>query len=179
MSIFVKTGSDATTTAVRLARGFTGRTKIMRCGYHGWHDWCVDVKGGIPAKLYEDTAAIIITPLGHPLAAKIEEPAAGFLKTVRELADKYGSVLIYDEVRTGFRMSMGGAQKYYGIIPDLACFGKAMANGYAISAVCGKTEIMKTAEKEEIIHKVEDTLTIAVKEILWEVVPPLAENIIK
>ncbi len=173
MSIFVKTGSDATTTAVRLARAFTGRTKIMRCGYHGWHDWCVDVKGGIPAKLYEDvyefpynnpdvlkdllqkhgndTAAIIITPLGHPLAAKIEEPADGFLKTVRELADKYGSVLIYDEVRTGFRMSMGGAQKYYGIIPDLACFGKAMANGYAISAVCGKTEIMKTAEKDVFI----------------------------
>lgn len=173
MSLFVKTGSDATTTALRLARAFTGRLKVMRCGYHGWHDWCVEVKGGVPAKLYEDihefhyndlehletmlrehgddTAAIIITPYGHPLAAEMEDPKPGFLEGVRTLADKYGAVLIFDEIRTGFRVSMGGAQQYYGVTPDMAVFGKAMANGYSIGAVCGRADIMKMGEKEVFI----------------------------
>jgi glutamate-1-semialdehyde aminotransferase len=173
MSLFLKTGSDATTTAVRLARGHTGRTKVLRCGYHGWHDWCVEVKGGVPEKLYEDVhefhyndlsglsdlleryhgevAAIIITPYGHPLAEKLEAPAPGFLESVRALADEHGCVLIFDEIRTGFRLSMGGAQKLYGVTPDLACFGKAMANGYAISAVCGREEVMKRGEKEVFV----------------------------
>jgi glutamate-1-semialdehyde aminotransferase len=173
MSLFVKTGSDATTCAVRLARAHTDRVKVMRCGYHGWHDWCVEVKGGIPPKLYEDvfefeyndldglralmeqhgseTAAIIITPFGHPLAHEMASPKEGFLEGVRVLADQFGAVLIYDEIRTGFRMSLGGAQRYYGVTPDLAAFGKAMANGYAISAVCGKREIMKQGEKKVFI----------------------------
>ncbi|MFP4661605.1 MAG: aspartate aminotransferase family protein [Halanaerobiales bacterium] len=171
--VFLKTGSAAATLAIRLSRGYTGRTKIMRCGYHGWHDWCVEVKGGIPEKLYEDvysfkyndldslkflleehaddTAAIIITPVGHPLGNKIEEPEPGFLEGTRELANKYGIVLIFDEIRTGFRVSMGGAQEYYGVTPDLSLFGKAMANGYAIGAVVGKKEIMKKAEKEVFV----------------------------
>jgi len=168
MSLFVTTGSDATTLAIRLSRAYTGKKKVVRCGYHGWHDWCVEVKGGIPKKLYEDvsefkyndiesleqclkenkddTAAVIITPLGHPLALKIEEPKPGFLKDVKALAHKYGAVLIFDEIRSGFRVSIGGAQKYYGVTPDMAVFGKAMANGYPISAVTGKKEILKEAE---------------------------------
>ena len=173
MCVFVKTGSDATTLAVRLARGQTGRSKVLRCGYHGWHDWCVEVKGGIPKKLYEDvlefryndldalgalmnehgseTAAIILTPFGHPLAARLEAPKPGFLAGVRELADRHGAILIFDEVRTGFRLAMGGAQAYYGVTHDLACFGKAMANGYAISVVCGKKAVMQVAEKEVFV----------------------------
>ena len=173
MSLFVKTGSDATTTAIRLTRAYTGREKVMRCGYHGWHDWCVEVKGGIPEKLYEDvyefeynnlesleklltlhgkdTAAIIITPFGHPLAHEMEEPADGFLQGVRDLADKYGTVLIFDEIRSGFRVSMGGAQEYYRVTPDLSVFGKAIANGYALGVVTGKKEIMKMGEKEVFI----------------------------
>lgn len=173
MSLFTTTGSDATTVATRLSRSYTGRKKIMRCGYHGWHDWCVEVKGGVPEKLYEDvfefrynnlesletllkehgddTAAIIITPFGHPLAMKMEEPKEGFLEGVQALAKKYGAVLIFDEVRTGFRVSMGGAQKYYGVTPDLAIFGKAMANGYPIGAVCGKSEIMKRGESDVFV----------------------------
>ncbi len=173
MSIFVKTGSDATSTAIRLARGYTDRTAVMRCGYHGWHDWCVEVKGGVPEKLYEDvyefnyndidslkvlmskhgdeTAAIIMTPFGHPLAHKMEEPKPGFLEEAKSIAEKHGAVLIFDEIRTGFRISMGGAQKYYGVTPDLACFGKAMANGYSIGAVTGKSEIMKKGEKDVFI----------------------------
>lgn len=173
MSVFTKTGSDATTYAVRVARGATGRTKVMRCGYHGWHDWCVEVKGGVPPKLYEDvfefhyndlqgledllkvhgpdTAAIIVTPYGHPLAEPLQDPAPGFLEGVRALADRYGVVLIFDEVRTCFRMSMGGAQKLYGVTPDLATVGKAMANGYAIAATVGKTHLMKKGEKEVFV----------------------------
>ena len=173
MSLFVKTGSDATSTAVRLARGYTGRDKVIRCGYHGWHDWCVEVKGGIPEKLYEDvyefhynhlgelrallethgneTAAVIMTPVGHPLAQKIEEPEEGFLEGVKALTEECGAVLIFDEIRTGFRVSMGGAQAYYGITPDMAVFGKAIANGYAIAAITGKAEIMKQGESEVFI----------------------------
>lgn len=173
MSLFVTTGSDATTCAIRLSRSYTGKTKILRCGYHGWHDWCVEVKGGVPEKLYEDvqrfpyndleslekmlianendTAAVIMTPLGHPLADDITEPQKGFLQGVKDLAKKHGAVLIFDEIRTGFRVSMGGAQKYYGVTPDLAVFGKAMANGYPIGAVTGKAEIMKEGESNVFI----------------------------
>ncbi len=163
-AVFVKTGSDATTTAIRVARGFTDRTKIIRCGYHGWHDWCVEVKGGIPAKLYEDTlefhynnldeledllkkhgddtAAIIVTPVGHPLAEEVQMPKPGFLEGCRKLADKYGSVLIFDEIRSGFRVNIGGAQKEFGVTPDLSVFGKALANGYPIGCVVGRRDIM-------------------------------------
>lgn len=173
MCIFTKTGSDATSVAVRLARGYTNRKKIFRCGYHGWADWCVEVKGGVPEKLYEDvhefpyndletletmlkthgsdTAAIIITPLGHPLAKQVEEPKPGYLEGVRKLADQYGVVLIFDEIRTGFRLSLGGAQELYNVTPDLSTFGKALANGYAVSAVVGKKEVMKKAEKDVFI----------------------------
>ncbi len=164
MSIFLKTGSDATTGSIRIARAYTNRIKVMRCGYHGWHDWSVEMKGGIPSKLYEDvyefrynnlnqleellakhgseTAAIIMTPFGHPNHQKMEEPLPGFLEGVRALADRYGAVLVYDEIRTNFRLSMGGAQKLYGVTPDLSVLGKGMANGYAISAVTGKKQVM-------------------------------------
>ncbi|MFH0823555.1 MAG: aminotransferase class III-fold pyridoxal phosphate-dependent enzyme [Pseudomonadota bacterium] len=167
MSIFLKTGSDATTAAIRIARAYTKRLKVMRCGYHGWHDWCVEMKGGIPAKMYEDvyefpyndldrltelmaqhgkeTAAIIMTPFGHPNHEKIQVPKPGFLEGVREIADKCGSVLVYDEIRTGFRLSMGGAQKLYGVTPDLSVLGKAIANGYPISVVTGKKDVMMAA----------------------------------
>lgn len=173
MAILVKTGSDATGVAVRIARGYTDKNIILRCGYHGWHDWCVEVQGGVPdavknlthefpygdldalEKLLKehnnDVACIIITPVGHPLAAPVTAPPEGYLEGVRELADKYNAVLIFDEIRTGFRVSMGGAQERYGVTPDLSTFGKAMANGYAISACVGREEIMKVAEKKVFI----------------------------
>ncbi|MFO7990336.1 MAG: aminotransferase class III-fold pyridoxal phosphate-dependent enzyme [Desulfotignum sp.] len=167
MSVFLKTGSDATTASIRIARAHTGKLKVMRCGYHGWHDWCVEMKGGIPAKFYEDvfefqynrldqleqlmaehgkdTAAIIMTPFGHPNHQEMQVPAPGFLEGVKKIARKYGAVLIYDEIRTGFRVSMGGAQKYYNVTPDISVLGKAIANGYPISVVTGKKEIMMAA----------------------------------
>jgi glutamate-1-semialdehyde aminotransferase len=173
MSIFLKTGSDATTASIRIARAHTGRIKVMRCGYHGWHDWCVEMKGGIPSKFFEDvfefqynrldqleqlmaehgsdTAAIIMTPFGHPNHQEMQAPAPGFLEGAREIAHRYGAVLIYDEIRTGFRVSMGGAQKYYGVTPDISVLGKAIANGYPISVVTGKKEIMMAASHKLFI----------------------------
>ncbi|MCF8087255.1 MAG: aminotransferase class III-fold pyridoxal phosphate-dependent enzyme [Desulfotignum sp.] len=173
MSIFLKTGSDATTASIRIARAHTNKIKVMRCGYHGWHDWCVEMKGGIPSKFYDDvfefqynhleqleelmathgdeTAAIIMTPFGHPNHEKMELPQPGFLEGVRQIADKYGAVLVYDEIRTCFRLSMGGAQQLYGATPDLTVMGKAMANGYPISVVTGKQEIMMAAESKLFI----------------------------
>ena len=171
--ILVKTGSDATSVATRIARGYTERNKILRCGYHGWHDWAVEVHGGVPqciqdltiefeygdlneleAKLKEhdgDVACIIVTPVGHPLAKPVMPPPEGYLQGVRALADKYKVVLIFDEIRTGFRAALGGAQQRYGVTPDLSTFGKAMANGYPISAVVGKAEFMNVCEKKVFI----------------------------
>jgi len=162
--VFVKMGSDATTSAIRVARSYTNKTKILRCGYHGWHDWCVEQKGGIPEKLYEDViefeynnleqvehlmkeykddiAAVILTPINHPGGNKVEMPKSGYLEGIRELTENNGNLLIFDEIRTGFRIDMGGAQKKFGVIPDLAAFGKAMANGYPIGVLTGKKEFM-------------------------------------
>ncbi len=173
MSIFLKTGSDATSASIRIARAYTKKLKVMRCGYHGWHDWCVEMKGGIPTKFYEDvyefqynrldqleelmaehgddTAAIIMTPFGHPNHQEMQTPAPGFLEGARKLADKYGAILVYDEIRTGFRVTLGGAQKYYGVTPDLTVLGKAIANGYPISVVTGKKDVMMAAESKLFI----------------------------
>ena len=173
MSILVKTGSDATTAAIRAARCFTKKNKILRCGYHGWHDWCVEVKGGIPQSTLDEViefkyndiaslekivkqhegeiAAIITTPISHPLGNKVEMPKNNFLKELRLLTQKYGIVLIFDEVRTGFRVDLGGAQKYFGVVPDLATFGKGMANGYEVAALVGKKEVMSIYAQEAFI----------------------------
>lgn len=158
---FAKNGSDATTGAIRLARAYTGRDRIAVCGYHGWHDWYIGTTEksiGVPETTQalsstfefnnadslerllsadpEGYAAIILEPAG------VESPDEGFLETVRDLATTYGVVLVFDEIVTGFRMNMGGAQTEYDVIPDLASFGKSMANGMPISALLGRAEIM-------------------------------------
>ncbi|NTV75739.1 MAG: aminotransferase class III-fold pyridoxal phosphate-dependent enzyme, partial [Holophaga sp.] len=173
MVILVKTGSDATSVAVRIARGYTDRNVILRCGYHGWHDWAVESHGGIPKCIQDltvefpygdldaleatlkahqgDVAGIIITPVGHPLALPVQAPPEGYLEGVRRLADTYKVVLIFDEIRTGFRAAMGGAQERYNVTPDLSTFGKALGNGYPISAVVGKTEFMQVCESKVFV----------------------------
>ncbi|MDD3534983.1 MAG: aminotransferase class III-fold pyridoxal phosphate-dependent enzyme [Candidatus Cloacimonetes bacterium] len=191
MAALVKTGSDATTIAIRVARAFTGKTKIARHGYHGWHDWCVEVKGGVPEKTYEDViefhyndlegleailkankddmAAIIITPVGHPLAAEVEMPKPGYLEGVRALADQYGALLIFDEIRSGFRCHIGGAQALFGVTPDLSTFGKAMANGYAMAALVGKRDPMMVLAKDVFLSSTffpnSDSIVAALKTI--------------
>lgn len=163
---FAKNGSDVTSAAIRVARAFTNREMIACCGYHGWQDWYVGTttrNAGVPESTrdltktftYNDAdsleklftqypgkiAAVILEPIG------VEEPKNDFLKKVQELTQKHGALLIFDEVVTGFRVSLGGAQEYFGVTPDLACFGKAMANGYPLSALVGKRQYMKKMEE--------------------------------
>lgn len=155
---FFKTGSDTTTAAVRLARIATGRDKIVRWGYNGWHDWCCTREAGIPKHVRDDVltfryndldsladvltahrdqvACIIMMPL------EIEPPQAGFLAGVKELAQRHGALFILDEMRSGFHLALGGAQEYYGVRPDLATFSKAMSNGYALSVLAGRRDLM-------------------------------------
>lgn len=162
---FGKNGSDATSAAIRLARAHTGRDKVMMAGYHGWHDWYIGTTTrdlGVPAAVkalshkvpYNDLDAVETLLKAEPdaFAALILEPAStaaphpGYLEGLRALTDRYGVVLVFDEIVTGFRMALGGAQAHYGVIPDLACFGKAMANGMPIAAVVGRADIMARME---------------------------------
>jgi glutamate-1-semialdehyde 2,1-aminomutase/spore coat polysaccharide biosynthesis protein SpsF len=159
---FGKNGSDATSGAVRVARAYTGRDVIAFCGYHGWQDWYAGATTrnlGVPDAVARLTKPFIYNHIAslervfseHPgqVAAVIMEPFGTvlphecFLSQVRELAHREGALLIFDEIITGFRLAMGGAQEYFGVKPDLACFGKAMGNGYPISAVVGQRDIMK------------------------------------
>ena len=162
---FGKNGSDATSAAIRIARAHTGRDNIAHCGYHGWHDWYIGSTTrhlGVPdavrelshtfafndadsledllAQSPEKFAAIILEPAGTV------EPEPDFLPRLRELSERYGVVLIFDEIVTGFRIHIGGAQARYGVTPDLACFGKAMGNGMPISAIVGRRDLMTLME---------------------------------
>jgi len=163
---FGKSGSDVTTAAVRLARAFTGRDHIAVSGYHGWHDWYIgtttrdmgvpdDVKNLTTSFRFNnlndletllklnpnDYAAVIVEAEG------LEEPTIGYLESVRGLTQKYGVLLIFDEIISGFRASLGGAQQKYGVVPDLSTFGKGIANGMPLSAIVGRREIMYLMEE--------------------------------
>lgn len=157
---FFKTGSCVTTAAVRIARNYTNRDKVIKCGYHGWHDWCTTGKG-IPEKVtqltfsfeYNDLEMVerIFQENKDQIACLIMEPMVtippqpGFLESIQKLTKQNGAVLIFDEVKTGFRFALGGAEEYANIIPDMAVFSKGMANGFPIAAVVGKKEIMQTS----------------------------------
>jgi len=156
---FGKSGTDVTTAAVRAARAYTGKQIVVATGYHGWADWSMattDRNRGIPNSTdlankrlaYGDYEGFEGMFHAYAMAAIIVEPEgdAEFLKWLRLMCDKYGVVLIFDEVITGFRWALGGAQKFYNVTPDLATFGKAMANGMPLSAVVGKRDIMKKFE---------------------------------
>ena len=159
---FVKNGSDATAAAVRLARAYTGKEVVLCSGYHGYQDWYIgstENNKGVPVdvqklvkkfeynniesvkKLFEDhqgdVAAVILEP------CQAEGPNKGFLEKLKELTHQYGALLIFDEVVSGFRMALGGAQEVYAITPDLASFGKGIANGASLSIIAGRADIMK------------------------------------
>ncbi|MDH5181760.1 MAG: aminotransferase class III-fold pyridoxal phosphate-dependent enzyme, partial [Gammaproteobacteria bacterium] len=163
---FGKNGADATTVAVRISRAVTGRNHVAYCGYHGWHDWYIantDLNSGIPdfnkqlahSFTYNDldsleqifkqhpdeVACVIMEPL------TVLEPRDNFLAEVKKMAHHYGALLIFDEIITGFRFSMGGAQELTGVTPDLATFAKAISNAIPLSAVVGKKEYMFALEK--------------------------------
>ncbi len=161
---YSKTGADVTSAAIRAARAFTGKNKVLCCGYHGWHDWYVSVTArnyGIPeavkdltytfnyndiesvkGSIDDDTAAIILEPF------VFEAPKDNFLHKLRDLCDEKGIVLIFDEMWTGFRVALGGAQAYFGVKADLACYSKAVANGMPISILAGKRKIMDLFDKD-------------------------------
>jgi len=160
---FLKTGSEATSAAIKIARSYTSREHIAYCGYHGWHDWYTvntPKNKGIPkcyAKLthrfdFNDIQSLSDIIKKHKLVAVIlepcifEEPKDNFLKKVINLAHKNGALVIFDEIVTGFRFPGLSAQKFFKVKPDLATFGKAMGNGFPISCVCGRKEIMKELE---------------------------------
>lgn len=162
---FGKNGSDATSAAIRLARAYTKREHVAVCGYHGWQDWYIGSTTrnlGVPecvralthAFTYNDLDSLekLFNEYPEQLAAVIMEPMnvaypkQGFLEGVQALCQKYGTVLIFDETITGFRFDLHGAQELFNVTPDLATFGKGMANGFPISAVVGKQKIMSLME---------------------------------
>ncbi len=163
---FGKNGSDATSGAVRAARAFTGRDHVACCGYHGWQDWYIGSttrNAGVPQAVrdlthpfpYNDLASLEKLLESHPgqFAAVIMEPfnfvdpTPGFLEGVKALAHRHGALLIFDEICVGFHFGLGGAQKLFGVTPDLGCFGKAMGNGFPISCVVGRADVMRTFDE--------------------------------
>jgi glutamate-1-semialdehyde 2,1-aminomutase len=157
---FLKTGAEATAAAVRLARTYTGRSRVIGCGYFGWHDWSSEA-AGVPQATrqalvrvpFDDMSALerAVDAAGSDLAAIVLEPVIErapsemWLMRARELCDSAGAALIFDEVKTGFRVAPGGYQEVSGVTPDLASFGKAMSNGFPLAAVVGKAPLMSAA----------------------------------
>ncbi|MBK9446916.1 MAG: aminotransferase class III-fold pyridoxal phosphate-dependent enzyme [Betaproteobacteria bacterium] len=162
---FAKNGTDATSGAIRVARAYTGRQRVAVCGYHGWQDWYIGSTTrdlGVPSAVKalthqfsynnldslralldahpKEFAAIILEPMN------VAPPQNGFLEGVRFLASEHGTLLVFDETITGFRYHIGGAQACFGVTPDLATFGKGIANGYPLSALVGRAEYMKIVE---------------------------------
>jgi glutamate-1-semialdehyde aminotransferase len=163
---FGKTGSDATSAAVRLSRAVTGRDRVVVMGYHGWHDWYVGStsrRRGVPRAVqaltesvpFGDLAAladsldgrsgkvacVVLEPVG------LREPLEGELQAICDLTREHGALVVFDEIISGFRLSPGGAQERYGVVPDLACFGKALGNGMPLSAIAGRAEVMDPLEE--------------------------------
>ena len=165
---FSKTGADVTTAAIRVARAYTGREKVLCCGYHGWHDWYISVTdkdNGIPKAINDltftinyndiqsvkdsidsDIAAIILEPF------VFEPPKDNFLHELRKLCDDNGILLIFDEMWTGFRIALGGAQEYFEVKADMATFSKAVANGMPLSILTGRKEVMKVLDDDVFFY---------------------------
>jgi glutamate-1-semialdehyde 2,1-aminomutase len=163
-----KTGAEVCSAAVRVSRAFTGRKKVLCCGYHGWHDWYIGTTSradGIPSeikeltstfeynnieslrdKLDEDVACVILEPF------IFEAPKNNFLEDVQYLCRANGTLLIFDEMWTGFRIAVGGAQEYFDIVPDLAVYSKAFANGMPISLLTGRKDILQLFEKDVFFY---------------------------
>ncbi len=165
---YSKSGADVTSAAIRISRAFTGRKKIVCCGYHGWHDWYIgttDRNRGVPEELSaltrtfnyndidslrnvldRDTACVIMEP------ALFEAPKEDFLFKVRDLCNEFGTLLIFDEMWTGFRLAAGGAQEFFDVKADLATFSKAIANGMPLGVLTGRKEVMALFEQDVFFY---------------------------
>lgn len=158
---FLKTGAEAVAAAVRIARVKTGRDEVLGCGYHGWLDWCQGRTAGVPqgtravfAELpFNDAeraremiryrsdrlAAVVVEPV------VVTEPSREWLDVLRAETDRAGALLVFDEIKTGFRLGLGGAVARYGVRPDLVILGKALANGFPLALVGGRADVMAAA----------------------------------
>jgi glutamate-1-semialdehyde 2,1-aminomutase len=162
---FCKSGSEATSAAIRVARALTGRDEVLVSGYHGWHDWYIgstEQGCGVPAAVQALTGTFVFNDLdsldralaernGKVAAVVVEPsgtevPAAGFLEGVVDRCRRHGVLSVFDEIITGFRLAPGGARQRYGVVPDLSCYGKALGNGMPISVVAGAWDVMKGFE---------------------------------
>jgi glutamate-1-semialdehyde aminotransferase len=160
---FGKSGSDAMSAAVRAARAYTGRDRVLVSGYHGWHDWYIATttrNRGVPEAVtglvatfpFDDLETLAVSLRAAPTAAVIVEPSGatvpspGYLQGVIDLAREHGAVSVFDEIITGFRLAPGGARQRYGVQPDISCYGKALGNGMPISAVGGTRDVMQVFE---------------------------------
>ena len=174
---FARSGGEANSIAIRIARAASGKDNVAFCGYHGWHDWYLasnlaasngldghllpglspngvprSLKGSVHPFEYNDfdTLESLVTSKNIGVIKmevfRNKEPENNFLEKVRKLATDKNIVLVFDECTSGFRKSFGGLHKIYGVQPDMAMFGKALGNGYAVTAVIGRKEMMKAAE---------------------------------
>ena len=220
MARFARSGGEANSVAIRLARAASGKDNVAFCGYHGWHDWYLasnlsDSKGldghllpgldphGVPKNLKDS-----VHPFEYNNFDKLEElvktknigvikmevyrnkePENNFLHRVRKLANEHNIVLVFDECTSGFRKNFGGLHKLYDVEPDVAMFGKALGNGYAVTAVLGKREVMQAAEKSFIsstfwTERIGSSAALATlkamdKEKSWEKITSMGEEINK
>jgi len=161
---FSKTGCDVTSAAVRLARAYTGRDKVLCCGYHGWHDWYIGTtsrSSGVPLRTrglsevfpYNDLFSLM-EALDDEVACVILEPVifqapdADYLRVLKRACEAAGALLVFDEMWTGFRVALGGAQQRFDVVADLACFSKAVANGMPLSVLTGRADVMRLLEED-------------------------------
>jgi glutamate-1-semialdehyde 2,1-aminomutase len=159
---FLKSGAEAVSAAVRLARTYTGRDRVIASGYFGWHDWSSNSEG-VPDAVRADVVHVPFGDVsalesaardaGRSLAAIVlepvveREPPEDWLTRARALCDELGAALVFDEMKTGFRVAPGGYSQVCGVTPDLASFGKALANGFPLAAVVGKRPLMDAARR--------------------------------
>ena len=220
MARFARSGGEANSVAIRLARAASGKDNVAFCGYHGWHDWYLasnlsDSKGldghllpgldpnGVPKNLkdsvhpfeynnFDKLEEIVKTKNIGVIKMEVyrnKEPENNFLHRVRKLANEHNIVLVFDECTSGFRKNFGGLHKLYDVEPDVAMFGKALGNGYAVTAVLGKREVMQAAEKSFIsstfwTERIGSSAALATlkamdKEKSWEKITSTGESINK
>ena len=220
MARFARSGGEANSVAIRLARAASGKDNVAFCGYHGWHDWYLasnlsDSKGldghllpglnphGVPQNLkgsvhpfeynnFDKLEEIVKTKNIGVIKMEVyrnKEPENNFLHRVRKLANEHNIVLVFDECTSGFRKNFGGLHKLYDVEPDVAMFGKALGNGYAVTAVLGKREVMQAAEKSFIsstfwTERIGSSAALATlkamdKEKSWEKITSTGESINK